>query len=147
MNAPVPAASRDAEHLRLLAIFHYIFGSLAFLGLGFLVLHYLMMRAVMAPEMFAQSPNPPPPDFVAMFGWVYVLFGALMILGAALNLLAGNALRKRRARLFCMVVAGLNCLQVPLGTTLGVFTLVVLNQESVRKLFDGSGSATETGRG
>ena len=34
-----------------------------------------------------------------------------------------------------MVIAGINCLHIPLGTLLGVFTLVVLGRESVRKLY------------
>jgi hypothetical protein len=35
-----------------------------------------------------------------------------------------------------MVVAGLNVLQVPLGTLLGVFTLLVLARDSVRQAFE-----------
>jgi hypothetical protein len=34
-----------------------------------------------------------------------------------------------------MVVAGLNCAQMPLGTVLGVFTLMVLSRESVKSLY------------
>ena len=39
--------------------------------------------------------------------------------------------RPRRARTFSLVMAGVNCLSVPLGTTLGVFTFIVLLRESV----------------
>ncbi len=137
MNVPPPVVDRDAEHLRLIAIFHYVFAGLALLGLGFVLMHYMLMRTAMSPEVLAQSPNPPPAGFMAMIVGVYVLIGSMMLAGALLNLLAGNFLRKRRARLFCMVVAGLDCLQVPLGTVLGVFTLVVLNRDSVRIAFDG----------
>ena len=35
-----------------------------------------------------------------------------------------------------MVIAALECLSVPLGTLLGVFTLVVLSRPSVRDSFD-----------
>ncbi len=137
MNAPPLPATRDAEHLRLLAIFHYVFAGLALLGLLFVFGHYMLMRTVMSPDMLAQSPNPPQPEFMAMLVWIYVLMAVAMLTGAVLNLLAGNCLRRRRSRMFCMVVAGLNCLQVPLGTTLGVFTLIVLNRDSVRLSFDG----------
>lgn len=139
MNAtPV---SRDADHLRILAVFHYVFAGLALLGIGFLVVHYLIMRTVMSPEMLAQSPNPPPPEFMRMFVWFYVFMGLLFVAGGVLNLLAGKRLRQRRSRMFCMVVAGLNCLQFPFGTVLGVFTLVTLSRDSVRAMFDGEGSA------
>ena len=35
-----------------------------------------------------------------------------------------------------MIVAGLNCVHIPLGTVLGVFTLVVLMRDSVRESYD-----------
>jgi hypothetical protein len=34
------------------------------------------------------------------------------------------------------VVAGINCLHIPLGTVLGIFTIVVLCRESVRELYE-----------
>jgi len=36
-----------------------------------------------------------------------------------------------------MVIAGLSCLNMPLGTVLGIFTLIVLSRESVKVLFKG----------
>jgi hypothetical protein len=45
---------------------------------------------------------------------------------------------QRRYRMFSMLIAGLNCLQVPLGTVLGVFTLLVLSRESVQELYPDS---------
>jgi len=37
-----------------------------------------------------------------------------------------------------MIVAGLNCLHIPLGTLLGVFTLVVLSRGSVATMYEPS---------
>ena len=37
-----------------------------------------------------------------------------------------------------MVIAGVCCMFMPLGTILGVFTLVTLNKDSVKELFDQS---------
>jgi hypothetical protein len=51
------------------------------------------------------------------------------------NLLSGLFLRARRHRTFSMVVAAINCLHIPIGTALGVFTFIVLGRESVRKLY------------
>jgi hypothetical protein len=50
----------DSDHLRLLAVFHFVIAGLAVFGLGFLVLHYVMMEVFMAdPEMWTVkwSPN------------------------------------------------------------------------------------------
>ena len=34
-----------------------------------------------------------------------------------------------------MIVAGITCLSVPIGTVLGVFTLMVLSRPSVKQMF------------
>lgn len=35
-----------------------------------------------------------------------------------------------------MVVAGVSCLSIPLGTALGVFTFIVLSRPSIVRLFE-----------
>jgi Na+-driven multidrug efflux pump len=52
-----------------------------------------------------------------------------------LTIVSGRNIGQRRARTFSLVVAGINCLWVPLGTALGVCTLIVLMRESVNKLY------------
>ena len=37
----------DADHLKLLAVFHYVVAGFAVLGIGFLILHYTMMSHFM----------------------------------------------------------------------------------------------------
>jgi Na+-driven multidrug efflux pump len=136
MNTPTPPLSPASEsQLRLLAVFHFIFAGLALLGLVFLGLHYMFLDKMM--DLAAQDPGqqPPPEAFLELFIWFYVVMGLFCVLGAVLNLLAARALRARRHWMLCAVVAGLNCLQIPVGTTLGVFTLVVINREDVRSSF------------
>ena len=54
---------------------------------------------------------------------------------AALSFFTARGLARQRHRTFCMVAAGLACLSVPLGTVLGVFTLVVLSRPAVAAMF------------
>jgi hypothetical protein len=49
--------------------------------------------------------------------------------------LAGRFLARRRHHTFCMVIAAVACTFMPLGTVLGVFSLIVLSRESVRESF------------
>lgn len=80
--------------------------------------------------------NPPPDYVVDIMMWFY-LFGGLMIVGAiVLNLMSALFMRNKTHRMFSIIVAGINCIQVPVGTVLGVFTLVVLLRESVKKMYD-----------
>jgi len=39
-----------------------------------------------------------------------------------------------RNRFFSLIIGGLNCLQIPFGTALCVFTILVLSRDSVRQL-------------
>ena len=136
MNTQDP--QRTDENLRLLSTFHYIWAALGILGLGFLALHYSFMSSMLDPEVLARADKPPPPEmlrFMDMFKWFYVVFGLFGITTMVLNFLAATWIRARRNWTFCMVVAGINCISLPLGTILGVFTLVLLTRDPARQSF------------
>jgi hypothetical protein len=139
MNKPPiagPAFSQqDENHLNLLSTFYYVFAGLGLLGGAFLVLHFLLMNATLSGQ-FGNAPSAPPPVFLMILRGVYVVGGFFMVLGMALNLASAVFLRQRKHRVFSIVVAGLNCLQIPFGTALGVFTLIVLMRESVREGYE-----------
>ncbi len=130
----------------MLAIFHFVVAGLSILSLGFIAIHYMFMRTIFEnPSMFkgphGELNQGPPPQFFAMFIWVYVFFSVCAVLAAVGNLLSGLYIRARKNRLFSLVIAGLDCLQVPFGTVLGVFTIVVLVRDSVRELYEASEQA------
>jgi hypothetical protein len=128
----------DAEHVRLLAIFHFVAAGLALMGVAFLAVYLVIFQAMFAnPEMWAQAQQEAPPaSMLAFFRWFLGLFVAWFLVGAVGNLLSGLFLLARRHRVFSMVVAAINCFHIPLGTVLGVFTFLVLGRESVRKLYE-----------
>jgi len=134
--------TRDEEHVRLLSIFHYIVAGLAGLCALFPVIHLVIgLVMVFVPEE-AFGGGPAPPRFI---GWFFVAFaGGFIALGltlAVLIVLAGVCLGRHSHYMYCLVVAGLECLFMPVGTVLGVFTIVVLMRDSVKALF-----AAEAGR-
>jgi hypothetical protein len=45
-------------------------------------------------------------------------------------------LKRRQKRTFSLVMACMCCMNIPLGTALGVFTLVVLSRQSVKAIYD-----------
>ena len=129
----------DADHLKLLAIFHFVGSGLALLGLLFLFAHYSFMHFLFTnPKMLEgqKGGGPPPAELFAIFKWFYLGFGVWLAGCFVLNLLAAFALRARKHRTFTLVIAGLNCVHLPLGTILGVFTIVVLLRDSVRELYE-----------
>jgi hypothetical protein len=132
----------DNEHLRLLSIFHYVKGGLSAFFSCFFVVHVVLgLFFILAPHLFGQGKDQPP----AFIGWLFVFLGSFFILlgwtFAALTFIAGRSIARRRHWTFCFVWACVECLSVPFGTVLGVFTILVLNRASVRELFNSKPAA------
>jgi hypothetical protein len=76
----------------------------------------------------------------ALLGLFFVVFGGLVVLAgwtmAALTIFAGRNLANRRRPTFCFVIACLLCVWVPMGTILGVFTIIVLSRPTVKSIFN-----------
>lgn len=130
---------QDAEQLRLLSILQFVYAGLMGLMALIPVIHVTLGVAIVSgalPMGPSSSASGPPP---AMMGWFFIVLGGAIILfgllTATLNVLAGLFLRRRTHRTFCMVVAAVDCLNMPLGTALGVFTLIVLVRPGVRAAF------------
>ena len=122
----------------MLAIFHYVVAGLAAL-FSFFPLLYTTVGAIFIFAARHGTPKPgeePPPEFI---GWILAIVGSLLfLLGIAIAiciLIAGRSLAKRTRYWFALVVACIECLFIPFGTILGVFTIVVLSRESVKALF------------
>ncbi|MDF9832801.1 hypothetical protein M2103_001015 [Ereboglobus sp. PH5-5] len=143
MNTPPPLfpeqSKTDDGHLRALVICHYVNAGLGLLWLGFIGMHYAFMRMFFSnPEMWtnAQGGSAPPEGFFDIFKWFYVIGAALVVVSMVLNLLSAGCIKARRNRVFSLVVSGLNCLNMPIGTLLGVFTIVVLSRRSVMEVYN-----------
>jgi hypothetical protein len=128
----------DADHLNLLAIFHFIGAGLALLAILFVVAHFALMHTIFAnPKLWQdQKQTPPPAAIFAIFKCFYLVASVWFLASGILNLISGFCLRARKQRTFSTVVAAINCLHIPLGTVLGVFTIIVLQRDSVRELYD-----------
>jgi hypothetical protein len=129
---------KDDEQLNLLAVFHYVVAGLAALFALLPLIHMgLGLAMVFAPEKFDKGNSPP-----AFIGWLFVAFAALFIVigltFAALTFFAGRSLAKRKRYTFCLVMAAVECMFMPFGTVLGVFTIIVLIRDSVKPLFRGN---------
>ena len=135
---------RDTEHLRLLAVFHFVAAGLALLGIVVLAIELVVFT--MLPDILGvvarNTKGAPSPEELEQIGfafdlgvWFIAAILAFVVAEFVLNLVAAFDLLKRRRRTLCLVVAALNCFSVPLGTGLGVFTFIVLSRDSVRDLY------------
>jgi len=128
----------DEEHLRMLVLGYYLSAGMCLLFSLFGGMY--MAMGLMFTFAFRNLPSqppataPPPEMGWFFFGIGAFIFGAMVTL-ALLKFLTARRLKARTSRTFCLVLAGLSCLEVPYGTTLGVLTFVVLTRDSVKALF------------
>lgn len=102
----------------------------------FPILHLAMGIAIVVGGFDEFDHGEPPPAF---FGWMFIIFPAIFILfGLAMAVsvaIAGRRLGRNRSYTYCLVIAGIECIFMPFGTVLGVFTIIVLMRPSVKELF------------
>jgi len=137
---PNPQAIQDADHIKVLVICHYVLAGITALGASIPIIH-VVMGVMMISGGFGSSPGASAAE-LKMMGWMFAVMGGMfVVLGWALAIcifFAGKFLSERRRRTFVFVIACISCLNVPIGTVLGVFTLLILERPSVKGLFEGS---------
>ena len=139
------------ERLRILAWGYYIHGGFTALMMSFFLFPFLFMMIAMSTIPASQwnkptpaastnysalptpsatpvtAAEPPPKVFFAIFGAV---FGAIILANvtlAALTIYAGRCIQQRKRKILVYIVAVINCLFIPYGTLLSVFTIIVLS--------------------
>lgn len=129
--------NEDERHLQLLSIFHYVFGGIVAVCALFPIVHFIIgLFLILAPD-----PDSADADEAMMVGWLFLGISSFIILSgwilASLIIFAGRSITRRKRYYFCLVIAGIECVLMPVGTALGAFTIIVLVRESVKDLFDG----------
>jgi hypothetical protein len=129
----------DEEHLRLLTIGHYIAGGLYIAFASMFVFHLIFLVFLSAnPDVFTppgKQVQPMPENVIYAMTVAVGFFVALGWTIGGLTIYAGRCIRNRAHRTFTIVMAAVNLLLIPIGTILGVFTLMVVTRESVRRMY------------
>jgi hypothetical protein len=136
----VDQSKQYEQYLKILSIFHYVVGGIAALFACFPIIHFLVGIGMLT---FSFVPSPEgtglpflPFTFVGLF--FTLLAGSLILLGWAFAIcviLAGRFLATRKRYMFCLVMGGVECVFMPFGTVLGVFTIITLLQPIVKEWF------------
>ena len=120
------------HQLSTLSVLHYVYGVLVCLT-GLALLSLVFAGSFLNSAWLAEQSGEAPPiwlgSFLRTLGWI--LFVLVEIHGI-LNLISAGKIGKRNGRTFTQVVAALNCLNIPFGIALGIFTFVVLGDKDVR---------------
>lgn len=126
----------DTKNLDLIATLHYVMAGLTALISLIPIMHVIIgILALTNPSAFESDPDFNP----ALFGWIFVGVGIFAIsLGLVISFLifyTAKSIRKRKNLVFCQVIAAIECLNIPLGTALGVFTLITLGKPGIAEEF------------
>ena len=130
---------KDIEQLNLLRIFHYIVGGLGCFFSCMPLLHVgVGIFLLVSPESFGDQNNPN--HIQDLFSYFFICMGLIFfLLGQALSICiiySGKCLKNRKKYMFSFIIACVSCMFVPFGTILGVFTIIVLSRDSVKKLYE-----------
>ncbi len=124
---------QDEKNLDLLANLHLVLGIITAL-MACIPIIYLLVGIAMIAGGFNGAETAP-----RVVGLVFIILATVIILAgwafAVLIIIASRKMKKRESFNFCITIAFLECLIMPLGTVLGIFTILNLNKESVKELF------------
>jgi hypothetical protein len=125
MSSQDPVAPSLSGHLRTLGICWVVYGVIRLIMAVCLVIF-----ASRATVMFGTLLNrvPDPLTLMSVFHFMYAAWVALSAVCGILGLMAGLALvaERRSGRTVALVAGFLSLSNIPLGTTLGIYTLVLL---------------------
>ena len=129
--------NNDQQYLRLLSIFHYIIAAIAALFACIPIIHFVVGIGLLIGGLTqTQQTEAIPMMLIGLF--FAVIAGSLILFGwifAACIVLAGISLHTRKRYMFCLVMAGVECIFSPFGTVLGIFTIILLVRPAVKELF------------
>ena len=136
-----PISDVDLTHLNVLAICFWVWGGVTALFSSIGLIHvtmgiFMVSGKFPGPTTMPNSAQFPADQFV---GWLFIVMGGLIVsLGwiiGSLSIYTGFCLKRHRRWMLCMVVASMNCISIPIGTALGVFTIIVLVRPRVKQMF------------
>ena len=120
------------HNLHTLVVLHYVYGAFVCLtGTALLVL--VVLGSAMHGGSFLEDGTDPPPHWVGAFlqGLGMILFVFVEAIGV-MNIISAGLIAKRKGRTFTYVTAALNCLNIPFGLGLAIFTFIAMGDKEVR---------------
>lgn len=126
-------SSQEEASLDLLGTLHIIMGVLTALFACIPIIHLVVGIVMLTSDINVgeQAPRTIALAFIVLASLI-ILVGWIL---AALIIMAGINLKKRKSYQFCTIMAFVECLIMPLGTVLGIFTIMTLSKEPVKELF------------
>lgn len=134
---PSPRPNNDRQHLKLLGTMHYVYAGLMTLFTVFYTGYFYFIWTMM--NTMGEGGGGSSTEVPSGFGTMFLGIGAFTLISGIINAvcsaIAGRCLSRRAGYWFTFIMAIWECLSVPLGTVLGIFTIIVLLRPSVKVLY------------
>ena len=132
----------EDKYLLVLAITHYVVAGLVFLVGCVPILHLTVGIGLLVGDFPPAAGGEAPREaLLGMMGGMFVaIAGTIIVLAWSLSaamIVVGRSLQTKRRHTFCLVVAFVEAMFAPVGTALGLLTIILLLQASVRARFAG----------
>lgn len=130
-------------YLQMLSVAHFVVGGIAAIWAAFSAFTLAHGVSILSaiPDRHSSA------QLIALLSLLWIGGWTMLLAALAPGLIfAGFKLRHQTNYQLCFVIACAACLFVPLGTALGVFTLIVLSRPSVKSLFNASLNEREARR-
>lgn len=125
-------AKTAKNHVTFVSVLHIGFGVLGVLAaiIVFFVFNYLTGFITDMPD----AEDVP----IEVFDWIKAFVITIVGFFGIIDIIAGALLLtyKNGARVFMLVVSAINCLNIPIGTAKGVYSIWVLMQKEVIEMFE-----------
>jgi hypothetical protein len=125
--------NQEEANLDLLGTLHIVMGILTALFACIPIIHLVIGIVMLTSDINGSDQAP------RVIAFAFIILASLIILTgwalAVLIIMAGVKLRNRSSYKFCLIIGFVECLIMPLGTILGIYTIVTLSKEPVKELF------------
>ena len=135
MPPRIQEVTASEDHLAVLSIYYYIFGGIQIAFALLLSLPCIILGPPLIQIWSVIGGADAPRRLPLLASVPAVLFGSLVLLGTV-HVYSGLCIKRHEKRFFSLVLAGFDCLLVPLGTVLGIAALIILNRVSVKRMYE-----------
>jgi hypothetical protein len=139
LTPPNSAPNNDRQHLKYLAIGHYVYAGLtvafSLISIAYFGFIWMFLNTPQITEGNVGAPSSSAAELGIFFAAIMGFTLIFSLIYLVCLVIAGRCLSRRKGYWFTFVVAILECFSVPFGTALGVLTIVVLMRDSVKVLY------------
>ena len=128
-----------SRNLNTLAVLQYVWAGLSFFSAIIIFIVYFILGTAFTSDVFPVS-NADDQAVFQVIGGVFFIISIIsviiLIATAVMKIMCGVFIQKKKNRIFCIVIAALECFNIPFGTALGVFTIVELEKPEAKEMFE-----------